>query len=148
MNTIRPQLQAIRATPIYIYLCGRIGEHNVVITCLPDGQIGTSSAATVAIQMQAAFSTIRIGLMAGVGGGVPSDDADIRLGDIVISKPHKTYGGVVQYNMGKATPDGFERAGSLYAPPAVLLNRISNRKAKHIRGKTKLLEHLSKLDKL
>jgi hypothetical protein len=33
------------------YSFGRIGEHNVVVACLPAGQLGTSSAATVASQM-------------------------------------------------------------------------------------------------
>ena len=30
------------------YSFGRIGEHNVVVACLPAGQLGTSSAAAVA----------------------------------------------------------------------------------------------------
>jgi hypothetical protein len=32
-----------------IYTLGRIGEHNVVIACLPEGQTGTNSAAAVAV---------------------------------------------------------------------------------------------------
>jgi hypothetical protein len=31
-----------------LYTLGRIGEHNVVVACLPAGQIGTNSAAAVA----------------------------------------------------------------------------------------------------
>ena len=31
-----------------IYTLGRIGEHNIVIACLPSGVYGTTSAATVA----------------------------------------------------------------------------------------------------
>jgi hypothetical protein len=34
-----------------LYALGRIGEHNVVIACLPAGQMGTNSAATVVVQM-------------------------------------------------------------------------------------------------
>src|SRR5437868_15456071 len=71
-----------------IYTLGRIGEHNVVIAGLPGGQTGTVSAAVVAEKMIAAFTSIRIGLMVGIGGGVPAEEADIRLGDVVISKPH------------------------------------------------------------
>src|SRR5271163_2315834 len=62
-----------------IYTLGRIGEHNVVIACLPAGQSGTNSAAAVAAQMKSAFMSIRFGLMVGIGGGVPST-GDIRLG--------------------------------------------------------------------
>lgn len=131
-----------------IYTCGRVGEHNVVIACLPGGQLGTHSAAAVAMQMKQAFTSTRFGLMVGIGGGVPNEEADIRLGDVVVSKPDQTYGGVVQYDSGKATPSGFDRTGSLNAPPIVLLNAVGHLEAKHIRGKGRLSEYLSKFDKL
>jgi nucleoside phosphorylase len=125
-----------------IYTLGRVGEHNVVIACLPEGQPGTNSAASVALQMKSAFTSIRFGLMVGIGGGAPSEEADIRLGDVVISKPHKVHGGVVQYDFGKATPSGFERTGYLNSPPTILLNAVTNLRANHIRGRYRLLEHL------
>ncbi|KAH7072874.1 hypothetical protein BKA63DRAFT_544167, partial [Paraphoma chrysanthemicola] len=131
-----------------IYTCGRVGEHNVVIACLPEGQTGTNSAAAVAVYMKSTFPSTRFGLLVGIGGGVPSDDADVRLGDVVVSKPHNTHGGVVQYDSGKATPRGFERTGVLNIPPMVLLNAIANVRAKQIRGKGKLMEYLSKLESL
>jgi hypothetical protein len=52
-----------------LYTLGRIGEHNVVLACLPAGQIGTNSAAVVATRMQSKFPSLRIGLMVGIGGG-------------------------------------------------------------------------------
>ncbi|RYN49604.1 hypothetical protein AA0117_g13423, partial [Alternaria alternata] len=116
-----------------LYTCGRVGEHNVVIACLPEGQMGTSSAAAVAAQMKSTFSSTRFGLMVGIGGGVPSEEADVRLGDVVVSKPHKTHGGVVQYDLGKATPSGFERTGALNTPPTVLLNAVAKVRAKQMR---------------
>jgi nucleoside phosphorylase len=131
-----------------LYTCGRVGEHNVVIACLPEGQTGTNSAAAVAVQMKSTFSSTRFGLMVGIGGGVPSEDADIRLGDVVVSKPHKLHGGVVQYDSGKATPSGFERTGLLNTPPTVLLNAVANLRAKHMRGRGRLLEYSSKLESL
>src|ERR1700753_3339783 len=66
------------------YTLGRIGEHNVVLDCLPAGRTGTVSAAAVAIEMKLKFTAIRFGLMVGIGGGVPSAKSDIRLGDVVI----------------------------------------------------------------
>jgi nucleoside phosphorylase len=131
-----------------LYTCGRVGEHNVVIACLPEGQMGTNSAAAVAVQMKSTFSSTRFGLMVGIGGGVPSEETDVRLGDVVVSKPHKTHGGVVQYDSGKATPSGFERTGALNTPPTVLLNAVANVRAKQMRGRGRLLEYLSKLDSL
>jgi nucleoside phosphorylase len=131
-----------------IYTCGRIGDHNIVIACLPEGQTGTNSAAAVAVQMRMAFPSTRFGLMVGIGGGVPTEEADIRLGDVVISKPYQTFGGVVQYDSGKATLSGFERTGLLNTPPIVLLNAVANLRAKHMRGRGRLIEYLSKLDSL
>jgi nucleoside phosphorylase len=83
------------------YTLGRICEHNVVLACLPAGQTGTNSAAAVAAQMMMRFTSIQFGLMAGIGGGVPSAEADVRFGDVVISQPYMQHGGVVQYDLGK-----------------------------------------------
>ncbi|KAJ5297125.1 uncharacterized protein N7443_008018 [Penicillium atrosanguineum] len=109
------------------YMLGRIGKHYVVIACLPGGQYGTTSATTVANNMLRTFAkSLRIGLMVGIGGGIPSAAHDIRLGDIVISCPEGTCGGVIQYDIGKVIADGeFERTGSLNAPPRALLTAVS-----------------------
>jgi nucleoside phosphorylase len=108
------------------YILGEISGHNVVITCLPSGVYGTTSAATVATQMRSTFGAIKFGLMVGIGGGVPSKGNDIRLGDVVVSKPTSTYGGVVQYDYGKTVIGGrFQRTGTLNQPPQILLTAIS-----------------------
>ncbi|OJJ42627.1 hypothetical protein ASPZODRAFT_105081 [Penicilliopsis zonata CBS 506.65] len=131
-----------------IYTLGRIGEHNVVIACLPEAQMGTNSAAAVAAQMQSAFTSIRIGLMVGIGGGVPSTNSDIRLGDVVVSRPENSHGGVVQYDFGKSTPSGFQRTGFLNAPPKTLRNAVSRLRAKHMRDEAQFLQFMSKFDRL
>ncbi|KAJ5055698.1 nucleoside phosphorylase domain-containing protein [Bipolaris maydis] len=105
-------------------ITGSNGEHNVAIASLPFGRYGTTSAATVATHMLSSFPNIKFGLMVGIGGGIPSDDNDIRLGDVVVSKPEGTFGGVRQYNSGKATTHGFEERGQLNSPPQVLLNAM------------------------
>ena len=38
-----------------MYSYGRIGVHNIVVACLPAGQMGTNSAATVASQMKSSL---------------------------------------------------------------------------------------------
>ncbi|KAF5846047.1 hypothetical protein GGP41_008575 [Bipolaris sorokiniana] len=129
-----------------LYSLGSIAGHNVAIVCLPAGCIGNNPAAVVATQMKATFKGIRFGLMVGIGGGVPSAAADIRLGDVVVSQPDKTFGGVVQYDAGKATTSGFERTGSLNAPPKVLLNAVAIVKANEFLGKTRMLEYMRKLE--
>ena len=67
------------------YTLGRMNGHNVVIACLPQGVIGTNAAAYAAANLFRSFPNVRFSLLVGVGGGVP--DADVRLGDVVISTP-------------------------------------------------------------
>ncbi|KAJ5726052.1 purine and uridine phosphorylase [Penicillium malachiteum] len=65
------------ADPI-TYTLGRIGKHNVAIASHPKGQDGATSATTVANHMVRTFSSsLRIGLMVGIGGGITSADHDI-----------------------------------------------------------------------
>ncbi|KAL3480208.1 hypothetical protein BJX99DRAFT_254802 [Aspergillus californicus] len=68
------------------YVVGSIQSHNVVIACLPSGIYGTASAATVAATMRLSYPLIQVGLMVGIGGSVPSAQADISLGDVVNEK--------------------------------------------------------------
>ncbi|KAH8803394.1 nucleoside phosphorylase domain-containing protein [Xylogone sp. PMI_703] len=132
-----------------LYSLGRIGEHNVVIACLPAGQTGTHSAAAVAVQMICKFTSIRFGLMVGIGGGVPGPESDIRLGDVVISQPHMQHGGIVQYDFGKTEINGLKkRTGSLNAPPAVLLHALSKLQALHYRGRSNFATYLSMFDNI
>ncbi|KAF5650598.1 ankyrin repeat domain protein [Fusarium sp. NRRL 52700] len=128
------------------YTLGRIGNHSVVIACLPAGQLGTNSAAAIATRMKSTFTAIRFGLMVGIGGGVPSGENDIRLGDVVISRPMKQNGGVVQYDMGKARPNICERTGSLNSPPEILLNAVSKFESRELLGESKLAAQLSILN--
>ena len=129
-----------------LYTLGSIGGHNVVIVCLPAGRIGNNPAAAVATQMRATFKGIRFGLMVGIGGGVPNAEVDIRLGDVVVSQPHQSSGGVIQYDFGRATPSGFKRTGSLNSPPQILLAAVAAVRASELRGRSKLSEHVSKLN--
>lgn len=129
-----------------LYVLGSVNGHNVAIGYLPAGQTGIGSAAVVATQMLATFKKIRFGLMVGIGGGVPSAHADIRLGDVVVSQPDGTFGGVVQYDMGKETIDGFRRTGSLNSPPQTLLNAVSRIRANELLGRSELTEHAVRLE--
>jgi len=131
------------------YILGRIGHHNVVISCLPAGKTGTTSAAAVTIRMKSTFPSIQFGLLVGVGGGVPSTDPsrDVRLGDVVVSQPCNRHGGVVQYDFGKSIPEGFEWTGFLNGPPGVLLGALSTLHANYDRLQTRLPAYLDSLTK-
>jgi nucleoside phosphorylase len=128
------------------YEIGRIGDHNVVITCLPAGMTGNNSSASVATRMAYSFPNISIRLMVGIGGGVPSA-VDVRLGDVVVSKPGLNDGGVVQYDFGKTTSGGiFEKTGSLPPPPPALLSAISRLAAIHGNFGSEIPEFLKAFD--
>ncbi|KAI6785924.1 uncharacterized protein J7T54_006263 [Emericellopsis cladophorae] len=118
------------------YALGRIGNHNVVIAVLPDGEYGTSSAAAVARDMLRSFPNVRIGLMVGIGGGAPSPKHDVRLGDVVVSSRDGGRGGVFQYDYGKAVQHqdvSFQEMDFLDQPPMALRTAVSALRSKHKR---------------
>ncbi|KAL0265346.1 hypothetical protein SLS55_001311 [Diplodia seriata] len=133
LDSIHPKPTDFSKTPNdhNTYTFGQIGEHYIVITSLEVGIYGTNSAATTAQWMLSSFPQIRFGLLVGIGAGLPSEDADIRLGDVAVSQPDGATGGVVQYDLVKATSDGPRRKGSLNKPPAVLLSALGKLQAKH-----------------
>jgi nucleoside phosphorylase len=117
------------------YTLGKINNHNVVIACLPDGSYGTSSAANVATNMLRSFPNVRIGLMVGIGGGAPTLDSDIRLGDIVVSSPGDGKGGVFQHDFGKRIQEQeFQETGFLNRPPTILLTGVMSLKVHYKRS--------------
>lgn len=128
------------------YTLGRVGKHNVVIACLPSGIYGNTSATAVATQLLATFGSIRFGLMVGIGGGVPNKEADIHLGDIVVSKPMGGCGGVVQYDYGKLLSGRFERTGMLNQPPQILLRALSKLQASHLTEESQIPRLLSEME--
>jgi nucleoside phosphorylase len=102
------------------YAFGRIGGHNVVAASLPCEDYGTNAAATVASHMLRSFPTVTYCLVVGIGGGVPSLQHDIRLGDIVVST------GVIQYDIGKNFPNvEFRSTATIQRPHQDLTNVIN-----------------------
>ncbi|KAH8126593.1 purine and uridine phosphorylase [Trichoderma asperelloides] len=131
------------------YILGQIGQHNIVLTCLPSGTTGTNAAANAATNMKRSFPNIRFCLMVGIGGGaprVPSDDPceDIRLGDIVVSCPSINSGGVLQYDFGKTMSEGkFVQTGVLNKPSVVLSNSVSTLRARHRKEESSIPQYIS-----
>jgi hypothetical protein len=116
------------------YVLGHVHSHNVVIACLPAGWMAPNAAAIVAANILRTLKGLRFRLMVGIGGGILNLDkgVDIRLGDVVVSQPDKTHGGVAQYDKGKSLEGGeFERKGSLNKPPSLLLAALASLQAQH-----------------
>lgn len=120
-----------------MYTLGEIAGHNIVIACLPAGNMGITPAANVAANMLRSFPKIRFGLMVGIGGGAPArpsrrPNEDIRLGDVVVSIPTGELGGVVKYDRGKVVAGGeFKHTGILNMPPTPLTNAVAKLKSIH-----------------
>ncbi|RYP43640.1 hypothetical protein DL768_009815 [Monosporascus sp. mg162] len=107
------------------YTVGSIGRHNIVIASLPANGYGTNNAATVANHMDRTFPSIRVRLMVGIGGGAPGE-ADIRLGDVVVSTE------VLQHDMGKTMQDGrLHRTGTPRRPPPAVMTAVTKLRSNH-----------------
>ncbi|KAF5722082.1 hypothetical protein FMUND_3173 [Fusarium mundagurra] len=109
------------------YSFGRMGRHDVVVASLPRAEYGIAPAASVARDMLRTFPNIRVGLMVGIGGGAPSPEHDVRLGDVVVSVPSGDKGGVIHHNRGKTVQQQeFQLTGSLNQPPQLLLTAVGS----------------------
>ncbi len=110
---------------INTYTLGSVKGHNVVISCLPTAQYGTNNAAHVLTNLIRTFPSVRLALMVGIGGGVPSK-ADVRLGDIVVGTR------VIQHDLGKLTGAGQVQPTAVSKTVhASLGTAVSNLRSKH-----------------
>ncbi len=118
----------------YIYIGGEINGHNVVVATNPAGQnYGVGSAAALASQIKARFPNIRFALLVGVAAGLPNLSAgdpgkhrDIRLGDVLVSVPDKDGSGIIHYDLGRDTEEGFLHNGRSAESPAIVRSAIGN----------------------
>ena len=126
------------------YTWGTIAGHNVVLASLSAGVYGTTSATTTILPMKYAFPEIKWGLMVGIAAGIPSEERDIRLGDVVVSQPKDTSSGVFQYDFGKVKDnDDWQSVGWLARPPEILLRALANLQSEHeFRGSSQAQRHL------
>ncbi|KAL5335586.1 pfs domain-containing protein [Aspergillus crustosus] len=129
------------------YTFGRLGPHNIIVAVMPE--TGNNTAATTATQLLNDFPSFRFGLLVGIGGGVPGSKEsgnDVRLGDVVVSHATGTFGGVVQYDLGKKLFNGsFQRTGHLNKPPEVLSASAKRLQASHYRSPSKMTSYLAEM---
>ncbi|PYH31834.1 WD-repeat protein [Aspergillus neoniger CBS 115656] len=125
------------------YVLGSLSGHNVVLASLPKGAQGTASTAAVAIHLARTFPAIELRLLVGVGGGIPSKNNDIRLGDVAVSAPDGILGGVVEYDLGKETTSGFKRKGISCPPPTEWRGVMTMMQSDHRVRSNRIAEFLS-----
>ncbi|EED19577.1 Pfs, NB-ARC and TPR domain protein [Talaromyces stipitatus ATCC 10500] len=73
---------------------------------------GTGSAASLAGEIRTFFPNIWFGLLVGVAAGLPNlsrtPPRDIRLGDVLVGIPEGDSAGLIAYDLGKETKNGFQ----------------------------------------
>ena len=121
------------------YSWGRIHSHKVVIASMPAGDYGTTITATTVLAMRFSLPQLRVCLLVGTGAGIHRPgEYDIRLGDVVVSQPQGTSGGVIQYDFQKVKTGRLERIGFLSRPPDALRNALSKLQAEHMLEDSKM----------
>jgi nucleoside phosphorylase len=112
--------------------------------------MGPTPAATVIERMSTTFPDLRCALLVGIGGGIPSKQHDIRLGDVVVGVPGTQHGAVVQWDFGKTIAGGeFIHRGIMHDPPPLLLTAINTLRAQSAFGSPALQTYLSQgIDRL
>lgn len=127
------------------YTLGSIGQHNIVIACLTKGRYGNTKSGVVGVHMIRTFPSIKVGLMVGIGGGIPPK---VRLGDVVVSAPVNQYPGVVQWDIGTVEEGGkLRRSGELDGPPSMLLTALTHMTAASIKNGYKIPGYLADVEK-
>ncbi|PYH44693.1 5'-methylthioadenosine/S-adenosylhomocysteine nucleosidase family protein [Aspergillus saccharolyticus JOP 1030-1] len=126
------------------YTLGRMSKHKLVIAIL--STTGTIGATAGAVQLLNDFPSTRLIIVVGIAGGIPdlARGIDLRLGDVVVSRPTGLCPGVVQFDRGKALSNGrLERAGTLHRPPDILLAAAAKLEARHQREGSEIPQHIT-----
>jgi hypothetical protein len=118
----------------YIYIGGELNGHKIVVATWPVGQnYGPGAAAALVNQLKARFSNIWFALLVGVAAGLPNHSPkhpdkcrDIRLGDVLVCVPDKDSVGIIQYDLGRDTEEGFFPNGRQSETPAIVRSAIGH----------------------
>ncbi|KAH7308637.1 hypothetical protein B0I35DRAFT_515720 [Stachybotrys elegans] len=105
------------------YHFGQIENQNIVICRALAGIHGPVSTAIAVGVMLHNFPNMRIGLNVGIGGGAPSDNHDIRLGDVAVGYPSSS-------NSGRQLQEGFDVTGYMDRLPVILHSAVTALRAR------------------
>lgn len=144
--TLEEELKCPMPGRKYLYNFGRIGEHNLVIA--QPIEVGTVDTSNLAAYVSNAFKNVRFALMVGIGGGIPSEKNDIRLGDIAVSKAGSGHPGVIQYDFVKYGADSVvQRKGTLNKTHPVLQSADILVEQDEMMGRSELYLKLSSISR-
>lgn len=120
------------------YVLGRIGEHNVVIAALPEGEIRTNSA-SCCLANETQFQSDQVWI-----NGGHWEAACLVQNMTFDSVRSSSVNRVLQYDLGKKGPSGFINTGFLDSPPVVLRSAMGTLRAEHrVHGGNRLSEYFS-----
>lgn len=138
------ELECRTSSERYLYTFGRIGEHHVVIAQPND--VGTVNTSNLAAYASHAFKNVRFALMVGIGGGIPSEEKDIRLGDIAVSRAQSGHPAVIPYDFVKYESENKSTLkGILNKPHPILQSADIHVQRDEIRDRSQLPANLNSI---
>lgn len=105
------------------YIFGKMGRYNVVIASLPTGLSGLTIATQTAMHIRYSFEFLEVCFLVSTGGGTPGE-SDIRLGDIVVSRPTKKFPGVMGYDIRNVRNGRHSPIGVFNKPPELAMRTV------------------------
>ncbi|KZM27862.1 uncharacterized protein EKO05_0010026 [Ascochyta rabiei] len=136
------------------YICGSINGHAVVVATCPPGETGNVNAGRLTGSMFKTFRNIRMAVLVGIGGGIPSPEVseesleNIHLGDVVVGWPGDGKPACVYHDRGRSKVDGqFELVGTMQNPDWRLTNALGVLASDHELGRATFGDQLARLQR-
>ena len=134
------------------YICGSINGHTIVVATCPPGQTGNVNAGRLTGSMFKTFLNIRMAVLVGIGGGIPSltvsaDSLEnIHLGDVVVGWPGDRKPACIYHDSGRSMGEGqLELMGTMQDPDWRLLNALGMLLSDNELGFTEFDKQLARL---
>jgi nucleoside phosphorylase len=136
------------------YIFGSIHNHAVVIATCPRGRTGNVNAGRLSYPMFKTFTKIRMALLVGIGGGIPSPQIfpdplkNIHLGDVVVGYCGDGKPSCVYHERGRSKINGeFEIVGQVQDPDWRLTNALDILISDRDMGLTTFHDQLARLQR-
>lgn len=135
------------------YLFGSINNHAVVIATCPQGRTGNVNAGRLTFAMFKTFREIRMVLLVGIGGGIPSphisadSSKNVHLGDVVVGHPGDSKPACIYHESGRSKVNEFEITSKVQDPDWRLTNALAILTSDHGMKKTTFNDQLARLQR-
>ncbi|KAI1453619.1 nucleoside phosphorylase domain-containing protein [Annulohypoxylon moriforme] len=104
------------------FIFGRIGNHSAVLAFQPEiFQPGIDNATRLGEDLVKIFTNVRVCFLVGIGGGVPNQEHDIRLGDVLVGFSDGNTSSVIQFDYERTILDNTFTIREFLPPPPTLI---------------------------